>query len=455
MPWSDLSTVPESANQAAGLLTRLDRCLLVGFGRLGPDQTQALAALARVFAGSPLGEPVAAAAEAFGRNELAEKHFCAIALARAAIQGAMYDALRAQAAAALGRPAAQPSPPPTPAPAAGPPLSVWQESARSWLTELALAGFGQLDSSALMPFLATLENLQGEPRATRLAAVLTGFLHEMLRLVPFTDAEAVPLYRWADLWTRSMLAALRPPQPAAGTAASGTFFPLAAELSHHGYFVNANVHGVLQADGTHRPVRVPLSAYKVDVVVREEMWRCFPDSGELLDGLCEHKSLNVSGLALAPTGDLVWGKAKLGKAFDWLATAKQWLAPGSSAVGWPEAAPADRHPVHLAEPVFVEGFTVQGEADAIEVGGAKIHLAWARHSPASEFKRADLKKAVSIFGLLRFDGGQWQLQPLGAGVGKGAGLYTGSGIQAALGKKKGATLPILRERAGKLLRVKS
>src|SRR3954465_7340333 len=140
MGWSDLTTVPEPVTRAGELLARLDRCLLVGFGRLGPEQQQALASLVRVCAGSPLGDAVANAVAALGRNELAEKHFAVVALARAALQGAMYDAPRAQAAAALGRPAPPSAPPPAPDAPATPPLSVWQESGRSWLRGLAHGG---------------------------------------------------------------------------------------------------------------------------------------------------------------------------------------------------------------------------------------------------------------------------------------------------------------------------
>src|SRR5262249_32122164 len=103
MSIKDLLTVPEPVQKAAAVIAGLDCCFVVGFGRLGPEQTQALAALGRIFSVTPLNGVVGAAVEALDRNEFVERHFAAVASARAALQGAQHDALRQQAAAALGR----------------------------------------------------------------------------------------------------------------------------------------------------------------------------------------------------------------------------------------------------------------------------------------------------------------------------------------------------------------
>jgi hypothetical protein len=129
MGLKELLTVPEGVRRAAAVIAGLDRCFVVGFGRLGPEQAQALQALGRICAGTPLKDVVGAAVEALARNEFVERNFAALAAARAALQGAQYDALREQAAEALGRTppdgaAAEPS-------AADVPdaLKVWQGSA--------------------------------------------------------------------------------------------------------------------------------------------------------------------------------------------------------------------------------------------------------------------------------------------------------------------------------------
>src|SRR5262245_5719497 len=104
MGLAELREVPEGMRQTADVVAGLDRCFLVGFGRLGPEQVQALQGLQRIFTGTPLERPVSEAVAALGRSEFVETHFGAVAAARAALQGAQYGALRAQATAALGRP---------------------------------------------------------------------------------------------------------------------------------------------------------------------------------------------------------------------------------------------------------------------------------------------------------------------------------------------------------------
>src|SRR5438105_1873572 len=151
MSLKELAELPPGVSAVADTVAALDRCFLVGFGRLGPEQNQALQSLGRILTGTPLETPVADALAAVGRNEFVDRHFAALAAARAALQAAQYDALRTQANTALGRkisekPAEQSYS--TPTEAAGS-LGVWQESTRNWLMELALAGFQQLEESTL------------------------------------------------------------------------------------------------------------------------------------------------------------------------------------------------------------------------------------------------------------------------------------------------------------------
>src|SRR5947209_5787761 len=122
-----LLAVPENVRQAGAVVAALDRCFVVGFGRLGPEQHAALQALERVCAGTPLGGAVKNAVAALGRSEFVDRHFAALAAARAALQGAQYDALRAQARTALGRGVEAtngfaPAPPPEEGP-----IASWQE----------------------------------------------------------------------------------------------------------------------------------------------------------------------------------------------------------------------------------------------------------------------------------------------------------------------------------------
>lgn len=456
MPLKDLLAVPDGVRKAASVVADLDRCFVVGFGRLGPEQAQALQALARVCAGTPISDAVGAAVEAIGRNEFVERHFAAVAAARAALQGAQHDALRKHAAAALGRPAADGA-------AEGPgetaipePVKVWQESTRHWLMEIAIAGFGQVDAQALAPFSATLEQLQAEPRTTRLAALLTGFRAELLNAMPVSALPSVPAFRWADLWTRAMIAALRPPVPPAGKTVGGTLSPLGIDLRHHGYFVSAVVYALLEGDEP-RVVRVTLSSYKVDVVRGAEIWQCFDGpAAALLKAVANEQALAVEAATLLPSGDLVLGdKAKAKGARPLLGTAKKAFGPGA-APALPGVAPLDRHPLQIDEPVYLEAYTATDDGTALDVGdGVSLRVAAERVSGASELEPEDVAGSSALFGLLRFDGGAWGVQPLAVARGKET-LFTGSGAATPpkTGKKK-PTLAVLKERASRLLRKKA
>jgi hypothetical protein len=461
MSLSDLLAIPEPVSQAADVLAGFDGCLRVGFGRLGPEQGQALQALTRICAGTPLQEPVATAVEALTRSEFLDQHFAALAAARAALQGAQYDALRAHAAEALGRKLPEETPSPPPDGQVSGPIATWQESTRHWLTELALAGFGQLEYQTLAPFTATLEQLQGEPRATRLSALLTGFLEELLRHVPTSAMTSLPIYRWADLWTRSMLASLRAPATPQGKKVSCTFSVLGVDIRHHGYFVCFDAYGLLEADGQTRPARVTQSSYKVDVVVDGEMWQCCSTKIDaLLKAIAERAALQIDDMTLLPTGDLLWdGKAKAGKQFLAMDLARKKLNDGSDIPLSAPVAPDDRHPIQIAELIYLGDYTVKkGNPPTLDVGGTELPVAIERLSRASEITADDITASTAMIGLLRFDAGRWSVQPLALTLGgkKFGEVWTGSAVYDNLKKKKkGATFAVLQERASRLLRQKA
>jgi hypothetical protein len=462
MSLKNLLTLPPGVADAAAVVAAVDRCFLVGFGRLGPEQQQALQALGRVFAGTPLAGAVDTGIAALSRNEFVERHFAVLAAARAAIQGAQYDALRAHAAKALGRtiPAAKDTP--EAKTVAEGPVAVWQESARNWLMEIAIAGFQQLEHQTLAPFTQTLEHLQGEPKTTRLASILTGFQQELLNALPVSALPEIPIYRWCDLWTRSMLAAVRAPAAPAGKKVSGTLSILGVDLRRHGFFASFDAYGVLETGDGAQFVRVPRSTYKVDVLTGAEVWKCFFAKPEpLLQAISEHVALKVDGMTLLPTGDLLWdGKASAGKGYSAMEKAGTWFAADAKSPALPAVAPADRHPIHLAEPVCLTGYKVRsGDVAQVDCGdGAVLRLATERLSASSELAFNHVANSDALFGLLRFDGGAWSVQPLCVSVGgkKASEEYTGRNAQTVVTtRKKNDTLAVLRERAGKLLRQKA
>src|SRR3954470_21718711 len=103
-PMKALATLPSGVDEAFELAERLDEALLQGFARLNDEHQAKLQALARVFAGTPLGAAVTEALAAVGRSEFVPRSFLALAAARVALLGSVHDALRAQLLGALGRP---------------------------------------------------------------------------------------------------------------------------------------------------------------------------------------------------------------------------------------------------------------------------------------------------------------------------------------------------------------
>ena len=461
-----LQAQPPGYDEIEALIQGVDQCLLLGFSRLGQEQVNALGALKRALKGTPLGPRVAQSVDALCRMEFMESHFTTLAAARAALQGAQHDALLGQARAALGRPGGESDAQALRAPeqqASPPGVDAWMESARHWLMELALAGFMQLDAAALWPFTATLEHLHEQPATLRLGMFLTGVQRELMDALPVGELEVVPVRRWADLWTRGMIAATGLPPAVAAERVSGTFYPLGCDLRHHPNAVSAALYGLFALPGESAPTRqarLTLNSYKVDVVSGHDLWTALDAQYEpALKALAEHKALHVKAMSLLATGDLRFdGDASVGAAFDPLALAKAHLGLKATApLRGLALDPLDRHPALISELVYMDDFkakSAQGEA-TLEVDGLTLAVDRERVSAASPLDEAAFKNASKwrrVLGLLRFDAGAWRLQPLVLDDSGKKLVFTGDQAMSKGGK---ATIAVLQERAGKLLRKKS
>ncbi len=453
--FEELKAAPAGVSEVEALLRGVDDCLMVGFSRLGQSQLEALSALARAFIGSPLEAPVSEAVDGIKRAEFREAHFKVLASARAALQGAQHDALLAQARQALGRPLPETPARDAQAPDPGP-VVVFMESTRQWLMEVALGGFAQLDGAVLTPFIATLEQLHEDPQTLRLGMLLTGIWREWMDALPIVDADALPARRWADLWTRAMIGATGLPAALVTREVTGTLKVLGCELRHHPNAVSAVAHGVLSEDGQpDRLVRATISSYKVDVVVGAEMWRAFDDRyAPLVQALSAHKTLKLTEVPLRASGDLILdsGEVKVGAAHDPLAIAREVLAAGASAPVAAALDPLQRHPALIAEPVYLDDLKVTKGADgtlSASFGEQALAIDHARMAHASPLAvHAALSSMTACFGLLRYDGGAWWLQPLLASAGEK--VVFNAQEAAKLGRSD--AIATLQERASKLLR---
>lgn len=453
-----MGAAPAGVDEALALVTGFDEALTYGLARLGDERAQALNALAGALAGTPVGERLAEAVAKVAAGSVSDEHLAALAGGRAALFGAVHDALLARLDAALGRTRAaveQAGP--------GPDAEVADNllaGCRAWLRELAITGWRGVDHDLVSSADQTIEALLAEPALRGLAVLLDGLAAELRASSPVATMDRVPARRWADLWTRATLLAQRGPWRDEAEEVSGRLLILGVDVHEHATAVRVQVHAVLEPSGggQARLVRTSVAAAKVDTIVGPTVWRLFGGHPTLLAALAEHRSLEITDMPLLPGGDLIWhdDRARTGDEADPLAVARLQLPVATAAA----VTPLDRHPVRIAEPVFVEGYKSDGSS--LKLGEHTIAFDLDRLPSCGPLTPALLKASTACIGLLRWDAGRWTLQPLGvqATVKKQpVAAHTGDWAQGPTDPKvvkaearSGDVVAVLRERAGRLLR---
>ncbi|ADP78457.1 hypothetical protein [Pseudofrankia inefficax] len=465
-----LAATPAGVADALAVVDGFDDTLVTGLGRLGADQHAAVFALADVLAASPLGPVAREAAEKLATGSVSDDVLATLAGARAAVLGAVHDALLGAVDLTVGRE-----------------RSAWDEGmgsagatageaalggCRSWLRELAIVGWRGAEDELVSSSAQAREAALAVPPLRRLAVLLDGLAAELLAAGPVGVRGRLPVRRWADLWTRGVLLARHGAWAADGSAgvSTGRLLPLGAEVAEHGTAVRLVVHAVLETAGERpRLMRTAVTAAKVDTIVGPAVWRLLETYPVLVGALVERRAVEFSELVLLSTGDLVWREdaARLAEAADPFVTARV-LPAGALA---PPVAPLDRHPVRICEPVLLEGYTAtladDGQTLTFDLGGSVlgVEVEPAAADPAvslGPLAPAVLAGSSACLGLLRWDEGRWLLRPLGvqavvkkkplvAHVGDWARGAPDPRIAKARAKNEDA-VPVLRERAGRLLR---
>ncbi|GGQ49195.1 hypothetical protein ACFFKE_32820 [Streptomyces mutabilis] len=455
----------DGLDEALAAVDGFDAALVGGLLRPQPGQAGGLAGLADAVAGTPLASRVAEAADKTAAGAGDEGHFVALAAARTALLGSVHDALTARVEEAIGRPAA--------ADAAGGPVAGDEHAAnlcaaaRSWLCDLARAGWQGIDHDLVGGAASVVSAMLPDPALRRLATLLDGFAAELAASCPGASLERVPVRRWADLWSRALLLTL----PGAGSApavgeVTGRLLPLGVDVQEHATAVQAQVHAVFEPSdgGASRLVRASVSAPKPDTVVGAGLWQLLRPHMSLLGAVGEGRSMELDAMPATAEGDLIWddARARSGEPADAFVTARVALpAAAASAVS-----PLDRHPARIAVPVLLEGYGVEeAEGDGglvFEVAGCRIGVDAGRVPAAGPLTLEVVASSGACLGLLRWDAGAFLLQPLAVertvrkkAVAVHAGAWAGGTTdKAGVRAEKAATdaVKVLRERAGKLLR---
>lgn len=442
---------------AAELVSGFDESLVSGLARLTEERVAALSALAGAVAVTPLGERVAEAVEKVAAGSIADEHLVALAAARTALLGAVHDSLVRSVDKASGRQRA-PYPPAAP-PEAEEDLNLLA-GGRSWLRELAIAGWRGVGHDLVSAAGQTVQALLARPSRRRLAVLLDGLAAELRAASPIAAMERLPKRRWADLWCRALLLS----QPGHGVAepvpVSGRLLVLGADLHEHATAVQVQVHGVLENGEGARLVRASVSAAKVDTIVGRAVWKLLAQHAMLTQALARRVSLTLTDMPLLPSGDLVWhdAKARPGEPADPFVTAKTML---SAAVA-PATPPVQRHPVAIAEPVLLEHYSVDNDLLHLDGGPSEgVPLALDRLPSSGPLTPDLVRRSSACVGLLRWDGGRWSVQPLAIRVPARKGDVEHHNGDWAVGHPdpkvvkadaKDDAVGILRERAGRLLR---
>ncbi|WP_042433732.1 hypothetical protein [Streptacidiphilus anmyonensis] len=458
-------------DEALAAVDAFDEVLAGGLLRPQPAQAAGLNALADAVAGSPIAALVAEAAEKAAAGVAGEEHLVALAAGRTALFGAVHDAVLARVDEATGRPR-EAAPPFEP----GAPLPVnLLASARAWLCDVARAGWRGMDHELAATAAPVVSALLPSAELRRLAVLLDGFAAELAASCPGRTLEQIPLRRWADLWARGMLltqpgaiaaagAAAESAAGAASTALTGRLLPLGVDLHEHATGVQAQVHAVFEpADGgPARLVRASVSAPKPDTVVGAGAWQLLRPHLSLLAAAGEGRAMELTGMPVTDEGDLLWSddRAHVGESADVFTTARVALPAVRSGA----TAPLDRHPTRIAEPVLVEGYTVDGSGAevAFVIGGERLAVDTGRVPAASPLTPQAVAGSRACVGLLRWDAGRFRLQPLAvqsaakskAAVAQAGAWAGGTSDKNAAKAEKAATdaVTVLRERAGRLLR---
>ncbi|WP_093775718.1 hypothetical protein [Streptomyces sp. yr375] len=448
-------------DEALAAVDAFDRALVAGLLRPRPDRVGDLTGLGRAVAGSPLAARVAEAAEKAAAGAASEDHFVALAAARTALFGAVHDALTAGVDEATGRTREERA---AADPAARPAVNLLA-AARTWLSDLARAGWQGIDHDLAGGAAPIVSAMLPHPELRRLGTLLDGFAAELAASCPGAALERIPARRWGDLWSRALLLT-RPGaagQSAAGTA-TGRLLPLGVDLHEHATAAQAQVHAVFEpADGTApRLVRAAVSVPKPDTVVEAGVWQLLRPHLSLLAALGEGRAMELDAMPLTDEGDLIWDdtRARKGDQADALTTARV-LLPTATAL---PTAPLDRHPARIAEPVFLEGYVRSQDGDTLtfDVAGQALSVDTDRIPTASPLTPEAVAASHACIGLLRWDGGGFRLQPLAVEttvrkktVAVHAGAWAGGTTdKAGVRAEKAATdaVTVLRERAGRLLR---
>ncbi|MCP4134279.1 MAG: hypothetical protein GY754_25115 [bacterium] len=433
----------------------IDLCLLNGFSTPGSKDVEGLESLKRIFTQTPLEEQVSEAITGLLQGTFVPDSFFVLASIRQSLQGVKYNfiiekILKEEIVLPESEKAEK-------AEKKEKESNVLQESISHWLSELAITGFHRLDHEKIVPFLKTVDQLLKDESLIRQSSLLTGFINEMLQVVPVKEKGDIPITRWADLWMRAMINTRAPLRNEIAATVSGKLSLLSMDVQSHDNYINLVFYGVLESEKQNCLVSISKGRFKVDLIGEKDIWLLFTGEKPLFEALQQHKTITIKDVPITSSNNLIPDKKiKPGKVFDPLAVLEKYFSAGSKeTIIRPECTHLDRHPVHIAVPIFLNDCIITGNKGSLSIELDKeinLPICMERVSPVSPVDESSLKKTKALFGFIRFDNDAWSLQPMTL-FDKGKVLYTGCDALKVINEPPKVNIyEQLKERAGVLLR---
>ncbi|MDH5401376.1 MAG: hypothetical protein OEZ01_05530 [Candidatus Heimdallarchaeota archaeon] len=418
-----------------------------GFSKLNSKGIETLKEINIAFSTSPLNTLISEAITGLNNNQLTSSNFDLLAIVMASIDGSAYDSLFDELNKLMENQ-----------------VSLidnakeinytsntedhenFLESIKSWLIDLAIMGFTEINMDVLESFEQVMDTLENIPELMRLNVILRGFIEEITTEIPITSQDEFPAKRWLGLWLRSYLLTMQLPKENVQSIKDCKLKIIGVQKYSHDYFTLYTFHGILDHEGNNRLIQIEAKKFTINEVSNNELLDLLNSTHpELFKGLEENLVIQVKQ-GMISGNYLILEKFKTTTtSFDIYETLAVLFE--SKTISYNKQNPYNRHPLLLKYPVLckIENITKDGTS---KFDWGDIPIRFDKVGTLNE--KWKLANSKGIFGFIQFDNGWW-ISPVTILGDKNQYIgYTYS--QDRSGKN---VYEVLKERSNAILRSKS
>jgi len=443
---ANLYDLTENLDKSTQLINELSMLFYNGFSKLIKKDRDILDQLAKGFKDSPLREIVPQSIEKLSKSDYNKDNFTALVLAITSVQGAIHDALYVHAEEVFGTKTSFYTHEDT--------ImfedfvdetKIFLENIQTWLIDLAIKGFSDLNKESIISFETVLETLESQNNLQRLGVILRCLTNEFLLVLSDTkNQEHAIQVRWMDLWCKAYLLTLKKQIPPKGIKISGKLKLVALQTYTHRNFLTVVLSGILEYNKENIYIEIEKSKFIIDLIPIEEFWyQLNNENSELFKGLNTSTVISVKEGYLFENGSLILKNfAATTEKFSLIQELEKTVEKQNLMLSKIQA--IDRHPIQFKLPVLVEAKDINGRI--CKLGNKEIPIRFelqpTRRSSTSLIQNKMLLE-------LHFDNG-WFLKPL---TSMGANnIFLGKIAEQP--NTATPTYDTLKERSSKILREK-